>query len=75
MKKVVIKFPQIVFETRIVEVSDEKHEELLHYASDSEKVDFIWENMTEQEQMWTEGKHWIESSMDAGYGSVKDVID
>lgn len=67
MKKVTISFPQIVVERREVEVTDEQFEDLTQHSCDSEKADFIWNNMTEQEQQWTQGKKWLEGAIDAGY--------
>jgi len=72
MKKVIIQFPQIVIEEKIIEVTEDQHEELLQHSSDIEKTDFIWENMTQQEQDWTNGKNSIESAVDVGYCGIKD---
>ena len=70
MKKVKISFPQIVVEQREIEVTEEQYEDLTEYSSDDEKADFIWSQMTEQEQQWTQGKKWVESEIDVGYCGV-----
>ena len=70
MKKVTISFPQIVIERREVEVTEEQFEELTENSGDIEKTDFIWSQMTEQEQQWTQGKKWVESAVDCGYCGV-----
>lgn len=69
--KIKIVFPQIIFETKIVEVSKEKYEDLMEHHIDRE--DFIWNNLTENEQNWTNGKKWIESSLEAGYAGLRKV--
>lgn len=71
--KVKIKFPQIVFETREVEVTEEQHEELIHHSCDEDRVKFIWENMTDQEQQWVHGKKDVESAVDVGYCGIESV--
>lgn len=70
MKKVKISFPQIVVEHREVEVTEEQFEDLTEHSSDNEKVDFIWSQMTEQEQDCTQGKKWVEGAVDCGYCGV-----
>lgn len=70
MKKVKISFPQIVVEQREVEVTDEQFEDLTQHYCDNEKTDFIWDQMTDQEQQWTQGKKWVESAIDMGYCGV-----
>lgn len=59
MKTVRMLFPQIVIEQKLIEVSDEQFERLVEDRIDVDK--FIWENLTEQEQSWTEGQKWIYS--------------
>ncbi len=71
MKKVTIKFPQIVIESKEIEVSGYKLEEIMNFCEE-ERVDFIWENMTEQEQQWTNGKKWIAAAVDADYCGVNE---
>ena len=68
-----IVFPQIVFETKIISVSKEKYEDLMLHHIDRE--DFLWDNLTENEQNWTNGKKWVESSMDAGYSGLRVVSE
>lgn len=73
MKKINILFPQITIEQREVEVTEEIYDKLM---LDREGVtDFIWNNMTEQEQQWTEGKKWIENAIDCDYAGLRKVMD
>lgn len=58
MKIVKILFPQIVIEIKSIEVSDEEFENLIDHI---DVENFVWNNMTEQEQSWTQGKKWVES--------------
>ncbi len=71
MPLVKIKFPQICAEEREIEVTQEKLESLIEGNLDV--TDFIWENMTEQEKTWTQGKEWVDSFIDCGYGCVTNV--
>jgi hypothetical protein len=71
MKKIKILFPQIIIEQKEVEVTEEKYDTLIYDNVDV--VDFIWDNMTEQEQQWTNGKQWIESAIDCGYAGLKKI--
>ena len=72
MKTVKILFPQVVIETKSIEVSDEEFENLIEHNIDVEK--FVWNNMTEQEQSWTQGRRWVESYIeDCGCG-VKSAV-
>ncbi len=73
MKKVKIKFPQIVIEVREIEVTDEQYEDLTQHSSDGEKTAFIWKNMTEQEQQWTQGEKWVEGAVDCEYCGIEGV--
>ena len=58
MKTVKLIYPSIVIETKYVEVDDEKAEDLVENRNGV--VDFIWDNIGEKEQMYTQGKTWIE---------------
>ncbi len=70
--KVKISFPQIVIESKEVEVSEEKYEELVNEDL-KKQADFVWQNMTEQEQDWSNGKKWIEDAMDVGYCKIARI--
>lgn len=69
-KTIKILFPQIVVEQREVEVTEEQFDKLMNYSTDSEKADFIWAEMTDQEQQWTNGKSWLEAGIDVGYSGL-----
>lgn len=71
MAKVTITFPQITIESRIVEVTSDQLEYLTEDASELEKTEFIWNNITEKERTWTDGEKWIESSIEMGYCGIK----
>ncbi len=58
---------------REIEVTDEQYEDLTEHSSDREMVKFMWDNMTEQEQQWTQGEKWIESTVDCGYCGIEKV--
>lgn len=69
MKKVNIIFPQIVFEQREIEVTDEEFDDLiLHH---NKRADFMWENMSEREQNFTEGRGWIGKLMDVDIARIE----
>jgi hypothetical protein len=71
MKKITISFPQIVFERRTIEVTEDKHEEILNGCLD-EKVEFIWDNMTGLEKQWSQGIEALSSAVDIEYCGVKN---
>jgi hypothetical protein len=71
MKWIKITFPQIVFESKEIEVSEEIAESLLYHNEDVGK--FVWDNMTEQEQGWTEGQKWVRSAIEEGYAGVRNL--
>jgi len=70
MKKIIISFPQIVFERKEIAVTERQFEELTEHSCESEKAEFIWKNMTEQEQQWTNGKQQLKSAIDCGYCGI-----
>lgn len=75
MRKIKITFPQIVFEQKEVEVTQEQYEDLIEHSSCSEKAKFIWSNMTDMEKQWTEGEKWVEGAVDCylcGVYSIKN---
>lgn len=69
MRTIKIQFPQIVTETKEIEVSEIDYENI-ESMSIEEKAQFIWDNISEQEQQWTEGKKWIENAIECGYSGV-----
>lgn len=71
MPKVLIKYPQIVFDTKEVEVTEEQLTDLIEHHIDREK--FIWDNLNEREQNQTFGEAWLEGAFDYGYISIKEV--
>jgi hypothetical protein len=71
MKKIKILFPQIVIEQREVEVTEEQYDVLM--LDNIGVTDFVWKNMTEQEQQWTNGEKWVASAIDCGYAGLRKV--
>lgn len=68
-----ITFPQIVMESKEVQITKEQHYGLINNCSDSEKSSFIWSKLTENERNHTCGKQFIEDFMGI-VSSVKHVI-
>lgn len=72
MKKVRIKFPQLCVESRTIEVSDEKYEELVEHAGEEDRANFIWNQMTESEKNWApNGFKSLVSAIDVGYCGIE----
>lgn len=69
--KVIIKYPQIVFETKTVTVPKKLFEDLMSEKTDW--VDFIWENLTTNERDWSTGKDGIDGAVEVGFCWVKDA--
>lgn len=70
MKKVKITFPQITFGEKIIELSDEAHEKIVHQSGDEEKAEFIIENLNQDELDWMGNTKDLESAIDVGYCGV-----
>jgi hypothetical protein len=65
--KVTILFPQIVVETKEVEIPDNTSiDELL-----IDETDFVWNNLTEQEKNWSGGKKNLDGAIEVGYCGIK----
>jgi len=64
MAIVKIKFPQIVYIEREIDVS----------CSDTEKIinepDYVWDHMSDGEREKTLGYDWVTSAISQGYGGV-----
>jgi hypothetical protein len=65
--KVKITFPQIVFESKEVELSDGEFDAVQDLCF-HDQVDFIWNNMTEDEKDWCPmGKKGLKDALDLDY--------
>jgi hypothetical protein len=75
MRKLKIRFPQITFKEKIVDVTDEQHYKFVSKLSHIDEITkFIWNNMSEEEQKWTEGGiKWVKSAIDVDYAGVDKV--
>lgn len=70
MPKIKILFPQICFESRTIEVSEEEATDIM----EGDRVKFIWDQMTQEEQDWCpDQQKGLESAYDVGYISVKVI--
>lgn len=69
--KIKILFPQIVIESKEIEVDEDKFETLYEHHEGVDK--FVWDNMTEQEQQWTQGQKWVSSAIEEGYAGVRKI--
>ena len=63
MEKIIIYFPQIIFEQKEIEVTEEQADDLLLHHIDI--VNFIWNNLTDSEQDFTSQK-MIDDFYDSG---------
>ncbi len=70
MKKVNIKFPQIIIQIKEVEITDEEYKYLTEQADFQEVTEFIWDNMNELEQNCTYGEKWTIEAIDADLGGI-----
>ena len=57
MKRIKILFPQITIDSKEVEVTEEQFDSLVLNRNGVEE--FVWENMTDQEQSWTLGEKFV----------------
>lgn len=74
MKKLKITYPQIVFETKEIEVSDEVAENALNGCCE-EKADFIISQITDLDFNWIpESRMGLISCVDMGYSTIKEVV-
>lgn len=64
--KTIIKFPQLVIESREIEAT-ETEIELFKTMDIDEQSEFIWSRMTELERNCTHGIEWLKSAIDNGY--------
>ncbi|MGH1339277.1 MAG: hypothetical protein ACRBFS_24375 [Aureispira sp.] len=71
--KVTISFPQIVLESKEVEVSEKQGQDLLDMTED--QATFIWKNMTEQERNWTAGKKQLEDYVEYDICGIEETPD
>lgn len=69
MPKVRIVYPQICFDYKDIEVEQNKYEDLIEHHTG--RAEFIWNNLTEQEQQSTHGFKWIETALENDYASVR----
>jgi len=67
-----ISYPQIVIESKEVEMSEDELFELKEKSS-SEQADFIYEKLDENEQNWCNGKKFIQSALESDYCSIRKV--
>jgi len=71
MAIVKIIYPQIVFETKELEVTEDQKEEIGNFCEE-EKVDFIWNNLDDLEKNWIpDDKKGLESAVDCDYAKIK----
>lgn len=73
MKAVLISFPQIIIDSKIVKVSEEEYKKLIEDSSCSEVAEFIYKNLNELEKNHTYGKNQIEDFIDMETAGVKSV--
>jgi len=73
-RKVRIVFPQIVIDSKHVEVSEEQLTDLLENSDSEERGDFIWKHMTEHEQQHTYGKAWTKEHLQDTL-SGRDIVE
>ncbi len=64
MPKLIIKFPQIIFEEKEIEVTQEKYMSLIEDRKDVSK--FIWDNLSEQEKSCSSAYKELDSFIDCG---------
>lgn len=69
--KIRILFPQIVIESKEIEVSEDQFENLFEHRENV--AEFVWANMDEQEQTWTQGKKWVSHAIEEGYAGVRKI--
>lgn len=73
MKTLKITYPQIVFGTKDVEVSDEIAEMVLNGCCE-EKADFIISQITDLDFNWIpESRKGLISCVDMGYSTIKEL--
>lgn len=73
MKNLVIKYPQIVTETKHIVVTDEAFESINNLSLD-EQADFIYNEIDEYDHQWIPGgKQGLISALDMGYSSIKEI--
>ena len=72
--KLEITYPQIVFETKIIDITEDQYEELQD-ASIKEQASFVFHQLNDIEQSWTpSGKQGILNAMDLGYCQQPKVV-
>jgi hypothetical protein len=71
MKTIIIKFPQLCVDFKEVEVSDEEYNKIVT----GDKSQYIWDNLTEQEQGWVpNGLNGIRMARENDYAEITTKI-
>lgn len=73
MVSIIVQFPQIVIENKVIEVTEAQAENLLEHSSDDERAKFVWSKLTDQEQNWTFGEQMLEGAFECGYAKIKRI--
>ena len=74
MKKIKILYPQIYFDSKIIEVDQQQFDHIMNHYDDHEKAEFVWNNLTEYEQTWLSNKAnnlpILATAIEMGYAKI-----
>lgn len=69
MRKIKITYPQVYFEEKEIEVTQEQYESLILHLENQDG--FIWDNLDEREQSWVpDGEKGLSAAIEYGYCGV-----